>query len=294
MGGKSKQTSNSTQTNTAYAPVKPVIDRGAGIMQGYLDNPSSTAVYGGPRVAPLSADTNRGLDMMRGSRGANDAYGFFKGVMETPAGGNNPAIAAMQDKIRRQVMASNAAMFSNAGTTGGTQQQESLARGLSDGLAQPLFAAYENDMGRRMAAGAALPGVDQQRITNQLGAGNILDSYNQNKINADRQAFEENRTAPIRAWSEVAPLATQIGSTFGTQTGQSTSTTKQSQSPLAMIGGGLMAGAGLLSGNPGLASALGMGGLFGNQQPASAPWQMPSAPYASNGMFNLNSLFGAR
>ena len=27
MGGKTKQTSNSTQTNTAYAPVKPVIDR---------------------------------------------------------------------------------------------------------------------------------------------------------------------------------------------------------------------------------------------------------------------------
>jgi hypothetical protein len=130
MGGKTKQTSNSTQTNTAYAPVKPVIDRGAGIMQGYIDNPNSTAVYGGPRVAPLSSDTNRGLDMMRGSQGANDAYGFFKSVMDTPAGSNNPAVAAMQDKIRRQVMASNAAMFSNAGTTGGTQQQESLARGL--------------------------------------------------------------------------------------------------------------------------------------------------------------------
>jgi hypothetical protein len=163
--------------------------------------------------------------------------------------------------------------------------------GLSDGLAQPLFAAYENDMGRRMAAGAALPGVDQQRITNQLGAGNILDSYNQNKINADRQAFEENRTAPIRAWSEVAPLATQMGSTFGTQTGQSTSTTQQSQSPLAMIGGGLMAGAGLLTGMPTMGMG-GLGGPFGST--SSSPWQMPSAPYASNGMFNLNSLFGAR
>ncbi len=114
---------------------------------------------------------------------------------------------------------------------------------------------------------------------------------NQNKINADRQAFEENRTAPIRAWSEVAPLATQMGSTFGTQTGQSTSTTKQSQSPLAMIGGGLMAGAGLLTGMPTMGMG-GLGGPFGST--SSSPWQMPSAPYASNGMFNLNSLFGAR
>ncbi len=87
----------------------------------------------------------------------------------------------------------------------------------------------------------------------------------------------------------------QLGSMFGTQTGQSSSTTKQSQSPLAMIGGGLMAGAGLLSGNPMLASG-GLGGMFsgGTQAAPSAPWQMPSAPYASNSMFNINSLFGGR
>lgn len=294
MGGKTKSTSNSTQTNEAYAPVKPVLDTGANIMQGYLNNPASTAVYGGPRVAAMSGDTTAGLDLMRQSTGANGAMDFYKQIMDTPAGGNNPAIQAMQDQIRRQVMATNAAQFSNAGMTGGTQHQGSLARGISDGMAQPLFASYENDMNRRMNAAGGYQDADQTRIGNTMGAGQIRDSYAQAKIDADRQAFEERRTAPLRAWNEVAPMANQMGSTFGTQTGQSTQTQQQKQSPLSMIGGAAMAGAGLMTGMPGLGAAV--GGLFGGgaQGGASAPWQMPSVPYAQNGTFNLNNLYGGR
>jgi len=101
----------------------------------------------------------------------------------------------------------------------------------------------------------------------------------------------------MRAWSEVAPLATQIGSQFGTQNGTQTSVQKQQQSPLAMAGGALMAGAGLMTGKPMMAMGAlgGGGGLFGGGGGgASAPWSMPSVPYASNGSFNLNSLFGGR
>ena len=297
MPGKTKSTSNSTQTNTAYAPVKPVIDQGAGIMQDYLSNPKSNAVYQGPRVAGLSGDTQAGLGLMRGSTGANGAMDFYKQIMDTPAGGNNPAIQAMQDQIRRQVMATNAAQFSNAGMTGGTLHQGSLARGISDGLAQPLFASYENDMARRMAAAGGYQDADQTRIGNQMGAGQVMDSFNQAKINANMNKFEEQRTSPMRAWSEVAPLATQIGSQFGTQNGTQTSVQKQQQSPLAMAGGALMAGAGLMTGNPMMAMGAlgGGGGLFGGGGGgASAPWSMPSVPYASNGSFNLNSLFGGR
>jgi hypothetical protein len=291
-GGKSKSSTSSTQTNEAYAPVKPVIDQGASIMGAYLNDPRSNAVYGGQRVADLSADTRAGMDQMRASTGANQSMDYLSGVLNSGAGQGNPQVAAMQDQIRRQVMAANAGMFSNAGMTGGTQHQESQSRGLADGMAQPLFAAYEADRARQMQAAGLLPQIDQQRITNTLGAGNIQDSYNQNKINADRQLFEETRTAPMRAWSEVAPLATQIGSQFGTQTGNSTTTSQQKQSPMSMIAGGLMAGAGLMTGNPMMA----MGGLGsmsgGGAGQSAAPWQMPSTPYASNGTFNINSLFG--
>lgn len=288
FGSKQKSKSSSTQTNSAYDPYKPIIDQGATVMQGYLNNPNSNAVYGGPRIADMSADTTAGLGLMRGSTGANGAMGFYKNIMDTPAGENNPAVAAMQDKIRRQVMATNAAQFSNAGMTGGTQHQGSLARGISDGLAQPLFASYENDMNRRMNAAGGYQDADQTRIGNTMGAGQVRDSYAQSKINADMNAFEEQRKAPMRAWSEVAPMASQIGAQFGTQSGTSNTTSKNSQGLGSSILGGGMALAGLASGFPAL------GGLFGGgaQAAPSAPWQMPSVPYASNGTFNINSLFG--
>ena len=295
--GKSKSTTVQNQqtsnTNTAYAPVKPVLDAGAITMNNFMSNPEANAVYSGPRVADLSGATQTGLGMMQDSTGANDAMAYYRGIMGQGAGQNNPQIQAMQDAIKRQVMAANNAQFSRSGMTGGTAHQESLAKGLSDGMAQPLFSAYENDMNRQMSAAGNLANTDQMRIGNQMGAGQVLDSYGQAKINADMQKFEEDRTAPLKAWSEVAPLATQIGSTFGTQNGTMNGTTTQSsQQPLAAtLGGAAMAGLGLMSGNPMAMAGLGKG-LFGGG--ASAPWSMPSTPYASNSTFNLNSLLGGR
>lgn len=284
MPGKQKQTTTTNGTNqlTAYSPVKPVIDQGAGIMGSYLNNPNSTAVYSGPRVADMSRDTRAGMDLMRNSQGANDAYGFFSGIMNGGAGGMNPQVQQMQDAIQRRIQGATNATFSRAGITGGTANQESLARGLADGLANPLFAAYESDMARKMSAGQMLPGLDQARIGNMMGAGQVQDSYNQNKINADRQAFEENRTAPLKAWSEIYPMAAGLGSQFGTQTQQGTST-QTSKTPMGqMIGGGVMAGLGLMTGNP-MAALGGIGGALGGgaaQQP-SAPWSW-NAPSGSS------------
>lgn len=281
MSGKSKSTQQTT--NSAYGPVAPTIEAGAGLMNSYLENPNSNAVYEGPRVADLSADTQSGLDMLRGSQGANTAFDFYKGLIGGGAGGMNPEVQAMQDAIKRQVMAANNATFSNAGVVGGTVHQESLAKGLADGLAQPLFTAYENDMARKMQAATGIQSADQLRTTNQLDAGQILDSYNQNKINADRELFEERRTAPIKAWSEIFPMVSDIGSRFGTTNSTTTQKTPVSQ----QIAGGVMAGLGLMTGMPGLGMA-GAGMMGGS----AAPWVRPSTPYASNSMFNLNQLYG--
>lgn len=280
MGGKSKTTTKSTQTNNAYGPVKPVIDQGVGIMGDYLNNPNSTAVYGGPRVADLSADTQAGIDQLRASEGANTSKSYLTNLLNTEAGGNNPAIQAMQESLRREVQGRINAQFSNNGVSGGALHQGAIAKGFSDALAQPLFAAYENDRNRQLSAAGLLTNVDQQIIGNQVGAGEIQDSWQQNKINADRQEFEERRTAPIRAWSEVAPLATQIGSTFGTQQGKTTQTT---QTPVAQqVLGGALALGGLASGIPGL----------GNIGTSTSPWSWTRPQLASNSTFDLNQLYG--
>lgn len=271
MGGKTKTTQNSTQTNNAYAPVNPVLQQGAGVMKDYVNNPASNAVYQGPRIADMSGDTLSGLEGLRNSSGANTSLDYLTNFLNSPqALEDNPQVKAMQDAIRRQVQATTNSTFSNSGMVGGTQHQGSLAKGLADGMAQPLFAAYENDQARRMQAAGLLPTVDQTIINNRMNAGQVQDSYAQNKINADMQKFEDERTAPIKAWSEVAPLAMQMGSQFGTTTNNSTTTQK---TPLGQqLLGGAMAAAGMMTGMPGLGSSI--GGLLGTSAPGvvGAPW----------------------
>ena len=333
------QTQNATQGQFAnnqsnpWAPAAGVLQSGAGILQDYLKSPGANEVYSGARVAPMSADTTKALGMMGTSQGATDAMGFLKGVMNGGAGGMNPAVQQMQDAIRRQVQAATNANFSNAGMTGGTQHQGSFAKGMADGLAQPLFAAYENDMARKMGAANALPGIDQTRMGNQLGAGQIRDSYAQTLLDADRKKWEEQRAAPMRAWSEVAPYASQLGaagsssssigggsqsstgtnntnSTMnGTSTKDGTTTNSRKPSMGSIIGGGLMAGLGLMTGNPmmalgGLGSGLGggsnsspLGSLFGGGGgggASGAPWMLNGQQFAQNGTFDLNNLLRGR
>lgn len=278
--GKSSSSSSSTQKTTPYAPVAGTLAQGGSLMTDYLTNPNANAVYQGPRVADLSTDTQTGQQMLRDSTGANAAQDYLISVLNNPANiADNPQVQAMQDAIRRRVQATTNATFSNNGMVGGTMNQTALSKGLADGLAQPLFTAYENDQARRMQAAGQLPGVGQQIIGNQLGAGEITDSYNQNKINADMQKFEDERTAPIKAWSEVAPTALQMGQTFGTTTGKSKTT--QNQSLGSQILGGALAAGGLATG---LSGAPWVSSMFGSA------YKAPSTPYASNNLFNLNHL----
>lgn len=287
MGGKTKTTTKSSQSNAAYEPYKPVIDQGANISQSYLNNPNSTAVFEGPRIAEMSADTQAGIGQLRDSQGATTSRDFLTGLLGQGAGENNPAIAAMQDKLRRQVQAQVNAQFSSAGTVGGSQHQGTIAQGFADALAQPLFSAYENDSNRQLQAAGMLPGVDQGIINNRLGAGEIQDSYNQNRINSDREEFEDRRTAPIRAWNEVAPWASQIGSQFGTQNGTQTQTTK---TPLSQqVLGGALALGGLASGVGGLGA---VGGMIGKMGTTASPWSWSRPQLASNSTFDLNKIYG--
>jgi len=54
-------------------------------MNDYLSNPSSNAVYQGPRVADLSQDTQTGLRMARDSTGANASWNYLMSLLNNPA-----------------------------------------------------------------------------------------------------------------------------------------------------------------------------------------------------------------
>ena len=274
-GGKTTTKSTQTSTTKPMGAVEPVLQQGANIMQNYLNNPASTQTYDGRRVAPLSLDTRRANQDARKSVGATEAMGFYSDILGGGAGGMNPQVQQMQDAIRRQVMAANNATFSNSGTVGGTQHQGSLAKGLADGLAQPLFAAYEADMARKMNAASALPQVDQMRINNQMQVGSIRDNHNQAKINADMAKFKEQQMAPLQGWNAIAPTALGMGQALGTQTSEGTQTSQQ-KTPLGQqLLGGAMALGGLFTGNPMMAMGGAQGMMGGGGSPAPWSWNAP-------------------
>lgn len=263
FGSKQK----STTTTSPYAPTMPLINQGVSLFGDWMNSPAATSVYGGPRVADMSRDTLAAMEAARTSKGVNDAYGFFSGVMD---GTPNSYTDALSDAVTRRVMPSVNAQFSLAGMTGGSQHQGIMTRELTDSLAPILYQAWEADQGRRMTAASALPGLDQQRIANLSNVGQMQDSYSQAKIDANRQAWEENRAAPIRGFSEIAPSLFNMAQLGGT----SSSSTKNSQGLGSSIVGGLMAGASLFNPLVTGVSALASGVKNMSQ---GAPWSFGSS-----------------
>lgn len=135
-------------------------------------------------------------------------------------------------------------------------------------MAQPLFAAYENERNRMDAAAGNIGNADNMISNNYLTAGQVLDSHAQNVLNANKQAFEDQRLAPVRGILEAMPTISGIGSSYGTQTGQSRSSSKV---PIGQqIMGGAMIGASAMSGFPGFTN--GMGNMI-----SGAPWSYGSS-----------------
>lgn len=202
MGGKTKTSSNTTQTMNAYAPAKPYIDSGVQGLGGWMTGPGATA-YTGPRVADFSGSTRAGVDNLNRSAGAKAAYDYYDQTL----GGrwlnqDNPYLQRVQDAVKASVMPTLNSQFSGAGLTGSTLHQGTVGRELGRAMAQPLFAAYENERNRMDAAAGNIGNADNMISNNYLTAGQVLDSHAQNVLNANKQAFEDQRLAPVRAFSK--------------------------------------------------------------------------------------------
>lgn len=241
-----------SQTRDPWAPVKPLLQSQTAAAQSYMADPASRAVYQGPRVAGMSDRTRTGLDNMFGSAGARTSEDYLKSVV----GGDylnagNPHIGQVQDAVRAAVMPSVNSAFSSAGMSGSTLHQGMLGKALTQGMAEPLFQNYENERSRQMQAAAALPGVSQGIIGNQIGAGQMAEGYDQAAIDAARQKFEEERTAALKPVLETLPISTSIGGMGGTSSSTTTQTTKPSPFQTAL-------GAGMMG-----ASMFAPGGMFG-------------------------------
>lgn len=270
MGGS--KTKTKTQADP-WAPAQPALQQQLSGVQAHLSNPQAFQTYQGPRVAQMSGTTRAGLDDLAASAGGRTSADYLSGVI----GGNffNPAIGQLQEAVRAGVAPSINSAFSSAGLTGSSQHQGMLAKGLSQGMAQPLFNAFENDQARRLQAAGMLPGISTANAQNAITAGVMGEDYEQRNIDAARESFEEQRLAGLRPILETLPVTTGIGGLGGTSNSVSKTSTPFGQQVLggAMMGASVLGapwGAGTVGGMIG--SGLGLGG----GRAAQLPWYAAS------------------
>jgi hypothetical protein len=176
---------------------------------------------------------------------------------------DNPWQADLDASIRAAVMPSINSTFSNAGMSGSTLHQGSVAQGLTSGLAAPRYQNYMAERANMGQAAGLLPQVDNQISQNLLTAGQTSEAY-------DRARFEEQRLAGLRPYLETQGLLGTYGNMGGTSTG-TTTTSKSTPVAETVLGAG-MTGLGMMGGFPGIGMmGTRIGGLLGGDVGLN-PW----------------------
>lgn len=256
--GSNKQTT--TQTRDPYAPSKPLFDASAGIVNDYLKNPNSTAVYDGKRSVDMSGMTKQGLDGLANNGGFDQAKDYYtKSLNGDYLNPNGEYVQGLQKAVQSSVMPGVNSTFAKSGMMGSTLHQGTLERSLTDGMAAPLFSNYQNERQNQSQAAQMLPQIYGADAQAKVMAGQLGEGYQKEKMAADWQKWQEQQDAPLLALKKTFPYTQAIGGAGGT----STSTTEQSQSPWATAAGIGMAGLGMASGLGGMGM---MGGGF------TSPW----------------------
>lgn len=283
--GSSTQTTKSTQKqeSSPYAPVQPLIKGLATGAESYINDPNASAVYSGQRTVPISAATQSGIDTLAAGAGAGASQDYLKKVLAGDyLNSGNPNIQGVLDAIRAQVAPQVNSTFSNAGLANSTLHQGMLAKALTQGYAQPLFANYEAERARQDAAAGLLPQIETQAGRNAVDAGQIGEGYTQRQLDAARALFEEQRTAGLKPLSEALPFA-QLGGLGGTASSQGTDVTKSKQPLGNMIGGGLLTAAGILGAPFTGGASLGLTGIGSSLTGAPSGYGSSWAPWVRYG-----------
>lgn len=218
----------------------------AGTMFGSNQNPSSSEVAGGIIGAPFGPlGALAGSQINKKPEGAQ-YNGDYSGAgqfpsMVTPLGANGELQdrfklagpekygAGLQNQITWQQM-QNQSQAANQAAAGAAGARSDLARhgGLSSGASERLArsgADSQMDAMQKAAAGAAgsrleaatdtqakKMAIDQQNMTNTLGAQSALNKYNIDKLNSDRQLWAAQQMAQAQADAAPKPRSF-LGST---------------------------------------------------------------------------------
>lgn len=234
-----------TQNNRPYAPARPMIDQGLSTAQDMFNagqfqiNP-----YGGQMVAsydPFRAQADAATPgaVSGALGGAGAALGTLQGAMDPSQW--QAGLDGVRDNVIADVMPAINATFSSAGRTGSGLHQQQLAKGLSAGLANPYFDAFNTAQNRSLTAAGMVPGINQAAfgaLDFMQGTGQRRQDYEQSQIQADVLRDQQQQMAGLNALQDYLALTTGAGSMFGVQR----STTQQNPGLLQILGTGARIG----------------------------------------------------
>lgn len=276
MSGGSKNTTTTVNNNEPWKQAQPALNTALSGAQSLYNSGTGAGVYGGPRVADQSSQTQGGLAALTGigqsNMGGQGLSGQYQNVINS--GGYNsaqldalnntrqvansqfdlnsdPAWAQVRDATIEGVNLGSSGM----GRTGSGTNTALLTSGLADAGARQ----YQNFLSRRDAAnsnlfnmgntgfgqlGTAYTGMQAPAET-LLGVGQQQDARAQQLINSQMDVFDERQNRPWENLSRLNAIASGAGSLGGSSTNRST---QPGQSGLATGLGYAASGLGLLGG----------------------------------------------
>jgi hypothetical protein len=239
--GKQEQ----TQSYQPYSHARPMIRQG-------LRDAQSLYNQGGFNIQPYGGQMVAGFDPMRADAVSstpsvvNDAFSRSNAAYGAVSGAMNPSnwmagLDGVRENIIADVMPAINSSFAMDGRTGGGLHAQNLAKGVTQGVANAYYGAYNQAQDRALGAAGMVPGINNAQfgaLDFMRGMGADRQGYNQDVINAQVLQNQQGQMAPMQAIQDYLALVGGVGNSFGSQTARE-------------------------SGNPGLLGVLGAGAKIG-------------------------------
>ncbi|WP_455480476.1 tail fiber domain-containing protein [Bartonella sp. B12(2025)] len=265
-------TQNTTQTNAPPAWAEGIFESAAKDAMNFYNQGSGKAVYDGERVADLSNQTKNAINGLNNSSnnynnsvlnglatGQNSTSKNLNNMASGKEMGNNPYFnEALQNTLNNAANSINSSL-SGAGRYGSGAHTGVLADELGSIATQTLSQQYNQDINNMMNANSLIDQANQNQLAgannffqgqsqaniNALAGGGLIDANRQQKLDEDRQKWEQQNNLDWDQLSKLLAAGRAAAGNYGTQTGQTMSFIPQQKlNPWQIVGnvGGILGG----------------------------------------------------
>lgn len=271
MGGKAKkkQTQSSVQSSRPPAWAMPLFQQGAADAQDLYQSGQGGNVYQGKRVADLGEETQSGLKGLGQALGGFSDGGLRSRLGQKTAAESNLADMASgaylregspyyRQRLDNEVNAMAAkvnSQIAGAGRYGSGAHSDILAKNTNAMLLEGLDKDYGRAMQNMLAANSQTDSAGQGALNSaadylrnwsgaanaQMLGGRIADAQAQNKLDAERDKWEEEDNKGWRRLDYLQNAAKGFAGDYGVKTMNSAATASERRNPWALGGalGGL-------------------------------------------------------